>query len=55
MPSAKRDLAAAIDAYNKAVAIDPEYVDAWIALGVALSDTNDLPGAIGAYKKTPRH
>jgi tetratricopeptide (TPR) repeat protein len=48
---AQKDLPTAIDAYKKALAIEPKYAKAWINLGVAFYDQKDIPAAIDAYKK----
>ncbi len=47
----QKDLGAAIDAYKKAVAIDPKDAWTWLCLGVALHNHNNLTAAIEAYKK----
>ena len=40
----------AIQAYNKAISLDPDYADAHINLGNALTDLGQLIDAIQAYK-----
>ncbi|OPX73445.1 MAG: photosystem I assembly protein Ycf3 [Methanoregulaceae archaeon PtaB.Bin108] len=42
--------AAAIDTYKTAVALDPEYLDAWISLAYAYAQSNRLDDAAGAYE-----
>ncbi len=46
-----KDLPAAIDAYKKALAINPQYAGAWNELGIALANQKDLPAGIDAYSK----
>ena len=41
----------AIEAYNKALSIKPDYADAYYNLGIALQDQSKLEEAIEAYKK----
>lgn len=41
--------AAAIDAYESAVSLDPEYLDAWISLAYAYAQSNRLDDAASAY------
>jgi tetratricopeptide (TPR) repeat protein len=48
---AKKDLKGAIDAYRKAIAVDPKYGLAHNGLGKVLYEKNDLDGAIAAYRK----
>ena len=42
------DLAAAVQKYRRAVALDAGYFEAWHALGMALMKTGELKEAIGA-------
>jgi Flp pilus assembly protein TadD len=42
------DYAAAIDKYRRCVAADPEFFDAWHALGIVLMKNGELKEAIGA-------
>jgi tetratricopeptide (TPR) repeat protein len=42
----------AIDSYRKAVELDPQYFDAWHALGMALLRANRIPEAIEAGKRS---
>ena len=44
-------LSEAIEAYNKALAIDPQYAEAYCNLGNALKDQDKLNEAIAAYNK----
>src|SRR5208282_5372871 len=44
-------LAEAIAAFRKAIAIDPKFADAYFNLGNALRDKNQLAEAIAAYRK----
>ena len=41
----------AIEAYNKALAIKPDYADAYNNMGVALKEQGKLEEAIEAYNK----
>ena len=41
----------AIEAYNKALAIKPDYAEAYYNMGVALKDQGKLEEAIEAYNK----
>ena len=41
----------AIEAYNKALAIKPDYAEAYSNIGVALADQGKLEEAIEAYNK----
>ena len=41
----------AIEAYNKALAIKPDYVDAYYNMGNALEEKHNLEEAIEAYNK----
>ena len=45
-------LDASVEAYNKAVAIKPDYADAYNNMGNALKDQHKLEEAIAAYRKT---
>jgi len=45
------DLAAAIGKYRECVALDPDYFDAWHALGMALMKAGYFPEAIEAGLK----
>jgi tetratricopeptide (TPR) repeat protein len=42
----------AIDSYRKAVELDPQYFDAWHALGMAFLRANRIPEAIAAGKRS---
>jgi len=42
----------AVGCYQKAVALDPNYFDAWHALGMALLRANKIPEAIEAGKRS---
>jgi tetratricopeptide (TPR) repeat protein len=42
----------AIEAYNKALAIKPDYAEAYYNLGITLKDQGKLEEAIEAYNKT---
>ena len=44
-------LDAAIEAYNKALSIKPDYADAYFNMGIALKDQEKLEEAIEAYNK----
>jgi superkiller protein 3 len=37
--------------FRKAVELDPKYASAWNGLGVGLSQSGDMDGAIAAWKK----
>ena len=41
----------AIEAYNKALAIKPDYAEAYYNMGIALQDQGKLEEAIEAYNK----
>ncbi len=41
----------AIEAYNKALAIKPDYADAYYNMGIALKEQGKLEEAIEAYNK----
>jgi predicted O-linked N-acetylglucosamine transferase (SPINDLY family) len=41
----------AIEAHKKAIALKPDYADAYINMGIALNDQGKLEEAIEAYKK----
>jgi tetratricopeptide (TPR) repeat protein len=41
----------AIEAYNKALAIKPDYANAYYNMGIALQEQNKLEEAIEAYNK----
>ena len=41
----------AIEAYNKALAIKPDYAEAYNNMGIALQDQGKLEEAIEAYNK----
>ncbi|MGA2903423.1 MAG: tetratricopeptide repeat protein [Candidatus Korobacteraceae bacterium] len=45
------DLADARTSFQNAVAADPEFVGAWISLGLVAQKTNDLPLAISSYSR----
>ncbi len=45
------DVAAAAEWLRTAVALDPEYADAWVNFGVARRRTGDLEGAERAYRR----
>ena len=45
------NLKEAVDAYKKAIAIKPDYADAYNNLGVALQDRDTIDDAIDAFKK----
>src|SRR5262249_39920861 len=47
----KNELAAAVDAYNKALAIDPQVGAAWDGLGTTLLFRRDHAGAVAAHRK----
>jgi tetratricopeptide (TPR) repeat protein len=42
----------AIDCYRKAVELDPQYFDAWHALGMAFLRANRIPEAVDAGKRS---
>jgi predicted O-linked N-acetylglucosamine transferase (SPINDLY family) len=42
---------AAIDSYNQAIKIKPDYAEAYNNLGIALKDTGDFNAAIDSYKR----
>src|SRR5262249_45018585 len=48
---ARNDLPGAIAAYRKALALNPESVEAHFCLGYALRNHGDLPAARGAFEK----
>ena len=41
----------AIEAYNKALSIKPDYAEAYYNMGIALQDQGKLEEAIEAYKQ----
>jgi tetratricopeptide (TPR) repeat protein len=41
-----------VDAYNKALAIKPDYAEAYYNMGLALKDQGKLEEAIEAYKQS---
>jgi len=45
------ELDKAVEAYREAIAIDPEYADAWQALALAYNDLNQHERAIEAAKR----
>ena len=45
----------AIEAYKKALAIKPDYADAYYNMGIALQDRGKLEEAIEAYNKALAH
>jgi tetratricopeptide (TPR) repeat protein len=45
------DLISARENLQKAVQVDPEFVGAWISLGVMAQKTGDLPLAVRAYSR----
>jgi tetratricopeptide (TPR) repeat protein len=45
---------AAIDSYNQAIKIKPDYVDAYYNMGIALKDKGELDAAIDTYKQAIR-
>ena len=45
----------AIEAYNKAITIKPDYAEAYYNMGNALNDQGKLDNAIGAYNKAISH
>jgi predicted TPR repeat methyltransferase len=47
----KGDLDAAIDSYNQAIKINPDYAEAYSNLGAALKDKGELDAAIDSYKQ----
>ena len=49
--SAQGKLEEAIEAYNKALAIKPDYAEAYYNMGIALQDQGKLEEAIEAYNK----
>lgn len=46
------DLEAAVEKYRRCTALDPEFFDAWHALGMALMKLGRYPEAIEAGKRT---
>ncbi len=44
----------AIEAYQQAIRINPEYTNAWYNLGIAYDDSNQFPKAIEAYQQAIR-
>ena len=45
------DLTAAIESYNQAVKINPNYADGYSNLGTALKDTGKIADAISSFEK----
>lgn len=45
------DLSAAIANYDKAISIAPDYAQAWVAKGLALSMANELDNAMDCFRK----
>ena len=48
----QKDLGGAIQYYEKAIALDPDYAMAYSNLGLALRDYKDLEGAVKHFRAT---
>ena len=50
----RKEVDPAIEATLRALALDPDYAKAWLALGYFRMELNEFPAALSAFQKRPR-